>query len=685
MVLPAEEHAEDIKTVIDQHETVIICGQTGCGKSTIIPQILFDEEGLVASDKCIAVTQPRRVAAAALAVKMAKTRGSEVGEEIGYKFRFENKTDDKTRLIYMTDGMLLKEYAYDQDLRKYGCIVLDEVHERSIASDILMWCLRQVQIKRNETRRKLKLVLMSATMDLEPLKKFFNAPAFYIPGRTFKVELFYCDKVSLKQNEHVDATIQTVVQLHEREPIEHAFLVFLTGQDEIEATARAIKQKLNTLRNAAVIPFYAQRQGYEFDDVFKVLKNMRKIIVATNIAETSITIPDVHVVIDAGKVKQRHFIHERRFSVLEVMPISKAQAIQRAGRAGRCANGKCYRLYSKAAYDTLEEQTTPEILRTSLSEVLFNLFSADINSPKRCKLLDTPSEDEWCSALDELIALELIEAFDKDSKVCEKSKYFALDNHERFNLTFELTDMGRKVKKLPLSPMLARFIYVAHQLKCIHEATILAAFCSTDDFILPIESMDQETKTRHDQFMRTFNTPEGDHIRVIEIYRVYKKQGSRKARSDWGYRNGFNSRRLEEVHEIRRQLRYVCENELDMKFDENAYSDGYKTHLRQALTQSFYLNVCTYSNSESCYRTITGAEQVYMHPSSQLNRQYPTTVIYTELVRTQKMYMRMATTIDRKDVEGRLKDLNIFFKLFKRDGADTPHKRGSSIKDLKNF
>ncbi|KAI6198395.1 RNA helicase [Aphelenchoides fujianensis] len=397
-VLPVQQHKEKIVGAIFDHPTTIFVGETGSGKSTLIPQFVLDY--ILKPGEQVAVTQPRRVAAFSLAKKVAEDRKVELGQKVGYKFRFENVTSPKTRLTYMTDGMLLEGYS---------CIVLDEVHERSMASDVLLFILRKIQKARK--KRPLKLVLMSATIDAEELCAYFDdAPAFSIPGRTFPI--------------------------------------FYTQMGHRRSSRRTDKR------------------------TWRCGPTWRKVVVATNIAETSITIPDIKVVIDGGKVKQKIYLPSKRTNTLSVVPTSRSQAIQRAGRAGRVSPGCCFRLYTKADYEDMDTE-----------RLLMNLISVGIKVPNDIDLLDNPKKAEWCHALDELYMLDLID-FTNEPGVYQITKE-----------AFLRTDLQKKMG------------FACYERHCLVEGLIVAACCSVEDFVVREELLDDKTRQEQRQLMKACYSP----------------------------------------------------------------------------------------------------------------------------------------------------------------------------------
>lgn len=370
--------------MLHEHQTVILVGETGSGKTTQIGQFVADA-GYCRNGKKIVCTQPRRVAAMSVARRVAEEMDVNLGDEVGYSIRFEECTSPRTLLKFATDGMLLREAMTDPNLESYSVILLDEAHERTLATDILFGLLKEVLPRRPD----LKLIVMSATLEAEKFQDYFlDAPLIKVPGRLHPVEIFYTQQ---PERDYLEAAIRTVVQIHTCEP-EGDVLVFLTGEEEIEDACRKIGNEISKLGPAAgpvkIYPLYSslppQQQQRIFEPAPESLRPGglpgRKIIVSTNIAETSLTIDGIVYVIDPGFSKQKVYNPRIRVESLLVSPISRASAHQRAGRAGRTKPGKCFRLYTEESFrKDLQEQTYPEILRSNLGSVVLQLKKLGID------------------------------------------------------------------------------------------------------------------------------------------------------------------------------------------------------------------------------------------------------------------------------------------------------------------
>ncbi|KAI4884892.1 hypothetical protein NFI96_013074 [Prochilodus magdalenae] len=480
--LPVFKHRNNILYLVESFQTVVIVGETGCGKSTQIPQYLL-EAGWAAEGKVIGVTQPRRVAAtsdphrtttAQVANRVAEERGALLGHEVGYTIRFDDCSDPHaTRIKFLTDGMLVREMMADPLLKKYSVLMLDEAHERTLYTDIALGLLKKIQRK----RRDLRLIVASATLDAKKFQDFFNlnesgdpskdtCGILTVEGRTFPVDVFYT--VS-PVPDYVKATVETVLKIHEAEE-DGDVLAFLTGQEEVEKVVSMLQEQARTLsrygikKHLRVLPMYA---GLPYAEQMRVFERMpptvRKVVVATNIAETSITINGIVFVIDCAFVKLRAYNPRTAIESLVVTPISKASAAQRAGRAGRNRPGKCFRLYTEEDFEKLPESTVPEMQRSNLAPVILQLKALGIDNVLRFSFLSPPPAQSMVQALELLYALG------------------GLDQYGR------LTEpMGVRMAEFPLSPMFAKMLLESGNFGCSKEIVTIAAMMQIQNiFVVP--------------------------------------------------------------------------------------------------------------------------------------------------------------------------------------------------------
>uniref|UniRef100_A0A7N1A962 RNA helicase n=1 Tax=Kalanchoe fedtschenkoi TaxID=63787 RepID=A0A7N1A962_KALFE len=371
--LPVYSYKHSLLQAIEKYQIIVIMGETGSGKTTQIPQYLH--EAGYTNRGIIACTQPRRVAAMSVAARVSQEMGVKLGHEVGYSVRFEDCTSDKTVVKYMTDGMLLREFLSEPDLSSYSVLMIDEAHERTVSTDLLFGLVKDIARYRPE----LKLLVLSATLDTAKFSDFFDsAPIFNIPGRRFPVETYH---VTAPVADYVDTAVSTVIQIHVTQP-PGDILVFLTGQEEIETADVVIKNRIKAfgekIAELIVFPIYANLPTELQNKIFEPTpEGVRKIVLATNIAETSLTIDGIKYVVDPGYCKEKSYDPKTATESLLVTPISKASAMQRSGRSGRTGPGQCYRLYTKDHFETeLEENCIPEIQRMNLASVVLTVKKA---------------------------------------------------------------------------------------------------------------------------------------------------------------------------------------------------------------------------------------------------------------------------------------------------------------------
>ncbi|KDO81974.1 hypothetical protein CISIN_1g005291mg [Citrus sinensis] len=413
--LPILQYEETIVETVEQNPVVVVIGETGSGKSTQLSQILH-RHGYTKSG-IIGVTQPRRVAAVSVARRVAQELGVRLGEEVGYAIRFEDRTSERTLIKYLTDGVLLREILSNPDLSPYSVIILDEAHERSLNTDILLGLVKRLV---NLRASKLKILITSATLDGEKVSKFFsNCPTLNVPGKLYPVEILHSKE---RPTSYLESALKTAIDIHVREP-EGDVLIFMTGQDDIEKLVSKLEDKIRSLdegscMDAVILPLHGSLPPEMQVRVFSPPPpNCRRFIVSTNIAETSLTVDGVVYVIDCGYVKQRQYNPSSGMYSLDVVQISKVQANQRVGRAGRTRPGKCYRLYPSTVYhDEFLDVTVPEIQRSSLAGSVLYLKSLDLSDINVLKFdfLDPPSSESLEDALKQLY---LIDAIDENGSI----------------------------------------------------------------------------------------------------------------------------------------------------------------------------------------------------------------------------------------------------------------------------
>ncbi|KAI3406438.2 hypothetical protein KGF56_000919 [Candida oxycetoniae] len=640
--LPAFTVKDDVVTTIRDNQVTIIIGETGSGKTTQLTQYLFEAGfasigGEGSEKKVIACTQPRRVAATSVAKRVSKEMQVELGEEVGYSVRFDDKTNPKKTVIkYMTEGILLREMLADPLLSEYSCIIMDEAHERSLNTDILLGLFKSLLAK----RRDLKLVVTSATMNADRFTRFFGAaPQFSIPGRTYQVEIYYNKNVIM---DYVENAVKQILSIHLGNSIraesksfvnDGDILVFMTGQEDIEVTCDLLREKLDMLENPPpldIMPIYSSMPPEQQRKIFrKKDASRRKVVVATNIAETSLTVDGVKYVIDCGLVKQKVYNSKLGMDTLQVVPISMANAQQRSGRAGRTSTGIAYRLYTENATNpnNMYEQPIPEIQRTNLSNTMLLLKSLRINDINSFPFLDPPPKDLLNCSLYDLWAIN------------------ALDNFG------ELTELGRGMIQFPLEPTLSKLILLStqHEFHCSEEIVTIVAMLSVPG----IFQRSKERAHEADFAREKFTVAESDHLTLLNVYCQWdlnlQKFGKNWSKiNQWCEKNFLHCKSLYQAREIRSQILQIMQKNklpvLKSPRDEN---------VRKCLCAAYYQQsaklVKTNVNGAAEFMNLRHSYMnMYLHPtSSLLNCNLSSNfVIFHELILTSKEYMNCVTCVD---------------------------------------
>ncbi|KAI5568580.1 hypothetical protein BDE02_12G023500 [Populus trichocarpa] len=607
--LPIYKLKKELIQAIHENQVLVVIGETGSGKTTQVTQYLA-EAGYTTRGK-IGCTQPRRVAAMSVAKRVAEEFGCRLGEEVGYAIRFEDCTGPDTVIKYMTDGMLMREILIDENLSQYSVIMLDEAHERTINTDVLFGLLKKL-VKR---RPDLRLIVTSATLDAEKFSGyFFNCNIFTIPGRTFPVEIMYTKQ---PESDYLDASLITVLQIHLTEP-EGDVLLFLTGQEEIDFACQSLYERMKGLgKNVPeliILPVYSALPSEMQSRIFEpVPPGKRKVVVATNIAEASLTIDGIFYVIDPGFAKQNVYNPKQGLDSLVITPISQASAKQRAGRGGRTGPGKCYRLYTESAYrNEMSPTSVPEIQRVNLGFTTLTMKAMGINDLLSFDFMDPPSPQALISALEQLYSLG------------------ALDEEGL------LTKLGRKMAEFPLEPPLSKMLLASVDLGCTDEIlTIISMITTGNIFYRP-----REKQALADQKRAKFFQPEGDHLTLLAVYEAWK---AKNFSGPWCFENFVQSRSLRRAQDVRKQLLSIMD-----KYKLDVVSAGKNfSKIRKAITAGFFFHVARKDPQEG-YRTLVENQPVYIHPSSALFQRQPDWVIYHELVMTTKEYMREGTVVDPK-------------------------------------
>jgi pre-mRNA-splicing factor ATP-dependent RNA helicase DHX16 len=604
-LLPIYQWRQQFLDALESHQVLIIVGETGSGKTTQLPQYLH-EAGYTKNGMKVGCTQPRRVAAMSVAARVAEEMGVKLGNEVGYSIRFEDQTSEKTVLKYMTDGMLLREFLTEPDLGGYSALMIDEAHERTLSTDILFGLVKDIA----RFRKDLKLLISSATMDAQKFSNYFDkCPIFNIPGRRYPVDVHYTQQ---PEANYLNAAITTIFQIHTTTPPQGDILVFLTGQEEIEAAEQNLQEtcrKLgNKIRELIVCPIYANLPSELQTKIFEPTPlNARKVVLATNIAETSLTIDGIVYVIDPGFVKENVYNPRTGMESLVVTPCSRAAAKQRMGRAGRVGPGKCFRLYTKWAYQNeLDENTTPEIQRTNLNSVVLLLKSLGINDLIEFDFMDPPPAETLIRALENLYALGAL------------------------NDKGELTKVGRQMAEFPTDPMLAKAILAADKYGCVEEVLSVIAMLgeSSSLFYRP-----KDKKFHADQARARFtNKAGGDHLSLLNIWNQWVDTNFSYV---WARENFLQHRSLGRARDVRDQLSRLCDR---VEVSMSSAGENNLVPIQKAITAGFFPNAARLQKGGDTYRAVKNGQTVYVHPSSCMFEINPRWVLYFELVLTSEYF-----------------------------------------------
>ncbi|THH20964.1 hypothetical protein EW146_g488 [Bondarzewia mesenterica] len=632
--LPVFKHRDKILYCVENYQVVIVVGETGCGKTTQIPQYLH-EAGWAAEGNVIACTQPRRVAATSVAARVATEVGSILGDEVGYTIRFEDvSSKERTRIRYMTDGMLFREILVDPLLSRYSVIMIDEAHERSVYTDLLLAVLKKICRK----RPSLRLIISSATLNATAFLEYFTSNAssssatiVSLEGRVYPVQVAYLGQPTA---DYIKTATEIVTKIHVQQG-RGDILVFLTGREDIDRCLDELSELIPTLSRAPLrLEPMALHAGLSTNEQMRVFEptppQSRKVIVATNIAEvrnafpwtllyllsiikTSVTIDGIKYVVDCGYVKIRTFDPQISLSSLSVVPTSQASAIQRAGRAGRTAEGICYRLYPRATFNTLPRTTPPEITRVDLTTPLLQLKSLGIDDLTKLEWVTPPPSESILRALD---ALHLVKIIDQNGN---------------------LTVMGQKLAEFPVEVKLASVLFNSQEFKCGEEILTIAAMTAVQNVFTEPDNISAAAATLEH---RKFIAEEGDHLTLLNVYNAFSKYGRS---SSWCKSHALSFRALSRAVSIRSQLKkYMQRFGLPM---ESCQGDAKR--LRQCLVRGYWQNAAKWM-ADGTYHSISGNMVLHVHPDSVLFTRKPMSgwIIFHELEETKKIQMSIITEID---------------------------------------
>ncbi|RJE24761.1 RNA helicase [Aspergillus sclerotialis] len=617
-LLPIARHRQSLLYLIETYPVTIVVGQTGSGKTTQLPQYL-DQAGWCADGKIIAVTQPRRVAATSVAARVAEEMRCNVGEQVGYSIRFEDVTSASTRIKFLTDGMLLREALVDPLLSRYSVVMVDEAHERSLSTDVLLGILKKI----GKRRPDLRIVVSSATLQAEDFLRFFAGDEFQkspeseeiggsigriisLEGRMYPVDILFLESPA---EDYVERAVKTVFDIHMQEP-EGDVLVFLTGREEIETAVQLISERSANLHPKAPsllpLPLYsgltADQQMYVFEPA---PENTRKVIVSTNIAEASVTIDGIVNVVDCGYAKLRAYNPSTGIETLTGVPISKAAAVQRAGRAGRTKPGKCFRLYTQQAYESFPDATVPEIQRSNLAPVIMQLKALGIDNIVRFDFLTPPPSDLVIRAFELLYCLGAVDDYAKLTK-----------------------PLGIRMAELAVDPMMGKVLLTAHSLNCLSEILSIAAMVSLQGSVW-VQSIGD--KKSAESTRRKFAVEEGDHLTYLNVYQAFITKGKKDPK--WCRDNLLNYRSLQRAVSVRGQLKRYLER-FSIPTEESLSSSHPQAdpsrqveRIQRCLTTGYFAHAAK-MQPDGTFKTVSGGLTLHAHPSSLMFVRIPWPLVF---------------------------------------------------------
>ncbi|HHF5225777.1 TPA: ATP-dependent RNA helicase HrpA [Haemophilus influenzae] len=616
--LPVSQRKVEIQKLLSEHQVIVVAGETGSGKTTQLPKMClelgFGNLGMIGH------TQPRRIAARSVAARIAEELETELGGLVGYKVRFNDQISDDTQIKLMTDGILLAEIQNDRFLNQYSCLIIDEAHERSLNNDFILGYLKQLLSR----RRDLKLIITSATIDVERFSKHFNnAPIIEVSGRTYPVEVRYRPVVEEDDQDQLQGILNAVDELQAEGRGD--ILIFMNGEREIRDTAEAL-QKQN-LKHTEILPLFARLSAQEQNKIFHP-SGLNRIVLATNVAETSLTVPGIKYVIDPGTARISRYSYRTKVQRLPIEPISQASANQRKGRCGRVSEGVCIRLYSEEDFNSRPEFTDPEILRTNLASVILQMTALGLDDIEAFPFVDAPDKrhiQDGIKLLEELGTFEMVR-----TKVGEKRL---------------LTRVGRQLAQLPVDPRLAKMILSAVNFGCVYEMMIIVSALSIQD---PRERP-QEKQQASDEKHRRFTDKKSDFLAFLNLWRYLQEQQKALSKNQFRrqcQKDFLNYLRIREWQDIYHQIRLTVR---EMGLPINSEKAEYQ-QIHTALLSGLLSHIGLKEAEKQQY---LGARNAHfaIFPNSVLFKKQPKWVMAAELVETSKLWGRMVAEIEPEWIE----------------------------------
>src|SRR5687767_13484551 len=609
--LPISANRDTIRRAIEQNAVVIVCGETGSGKTTQLPKICLEAGRGVAG--AIGHTQPRRIAARAVGARIAEEIGTELGQLVGYKLRFQDHSRPEGLIKLMTDGILLAETQGDRFLEAYDTIIVDEAHERSLNIDFLLGYLKWLTPKRPD----LKIIITSATIDPQRFSKHFgDAPIINVSGRSYPVEIRYRPVELDEEDDETAADEQAAIlsavdELWSKQAGD--ILVFLSGEREIRETAESLRK--HHPQGCEVLPLYSRLSQEEQQRVFRP-SGRRRVVLATNVAETSLTVPGIRAVIDTGVARISRYSHRTRLQRLPIEKISQASASQRSGRCGRVGPGVAIRLYSEEDFGARPAFTEPEIQRTNLAAVILQMHALKLGDIEAFPFVEPP---DGRYVRDGQRTLRELGALTEEG---------------------ELTDIGRRLAKLPLDPRLGRILLAGAEEHCLEEVAIVASALSVPD----PRDRPADKQTRADQKHAPLRDEQSDFLSLLKLWRVWNEQREQLSRAKlraWCKENYLSYLRLTEWHDVHGQVMEVVKGELALKL--NAKPAEYAS-IHRALLAGLLSQVAE-RREQGEYLGANGGK-LFIHPGSGQFKARPLWIVSAEQVQTTKVYARTVARVD---------------------------------------